>query len=326
MDLWVPDVRLARCAPRLIDATGRFNSPLTQTFRSITRPGDRWGFRVDYQSLTGLDRARTEALVASMRGAANRLIFSPPDYVQRGSWSTPELIVNGSFANGSTGWTASSATLVAADRLARVQNSGAASGFIANSTGLTLTTSVPYVARAIFAPGNKSAWKVTGGTSAGGATAFTSGSLTDPSIYTVGFVPASATFFLSLVCNTAVSADFVHYVYASLSRCALVNGANQTGSGLIIDGLPNSTTGLLLPGDWIEVNLELKRITAPLNSDGSGNGFIQFSPPLRTSPADNTPIIVNAPFGRFIYSGNENGWQTEPGRFATSSFDMVEAA
>jgi hypothetical protein len=173
-------------------------------------------------------------------------------------------------------------------------------------------------------PGNQPLWLIYGGTTAGASGIFSTAQ-TVGGYVAGGFTAANASFFYSLWNNTTVTGDFVNYVYVSLTRCPLVKGAAQTGSTLAIDGLPLSTAGLLLPGDWFSVGLELKRVTAPLNSDGSGNGTLQFSPPLRASPADNDPVIINQPFGRFILSSSENGWQSTPGIFAAYSLDLVEA-
>lgn len=73
----------------------------------------------------------------------------------------------------------------------------------------------------------------------------------------------------------------------------LVNGGSQTGSSLVTDGWPANKT-VLKAGDYFSFG-ELKRATADVLSDGSGNATIPFKPWVRTSPADNTPIVVNRP-------------------------------
>ena len=98
----------------------------------------------------------------------------------------------------------------------------------------------------------------------------------------------------------------------SAARCALVNGSSQIGGSLVIDGLPTSTNGLARAGDWFEVNGELKRLTADLNSDSSGNGYLIFEPTLRTSPANNAPVIFRNPMGRFLLAEESTSWGTRP--------------
>lgn len=325
MDVLVPrDVIPSRCASRLIDSTARFASPFTGATRTVARPGDRWAFRTDFDNIRGSSRARLETFIASMRGAANRALFTPVDYTQRGSFPAPELLTGGTFT-GTDGWTATGATFSVADRMAFVQNSGAAAGRITNTSPFaTEGNTVAYVLRIVSMDGNQANWKYNVGTSAGGSQITTqTASSTGYVVYP--FVTAATSLYLSLFCNTAVVGDYVSFLYASCARCPSVKGANQTGSTLAVDMLPASTAGLLLPGDWVAVGLELKRVTAPLNSDGSGNGTLQFSPPLRASPADNDPVIVNQPLGRFILSSSENGWESSAGIYSTYSFDMVEA-
>ncbi len=75
----------------------------------------------------------------------------------------------------------------------------------------------------------------------------------------------------------------------------LVKGAGQTGSSLLIDGLAASTNNILLPGDYFSVSGQLVMVTAPLNSDGSGEGTVYFKAALRSSPADNAPLTVTNP-------------------------------
>lgn len=106
------------------------------------------------------------------------------------------------------------------------------------------------------------------------------------------------------------------------------NGTAQSGYGIHVKGLPVSTAGLLLAGDWVEIitsqGSELKMLTADLDSDAAGLGFLQFAPALRGTVADNAPIIVHRPMGRFISTADAIEYQDEPGIVTTSSFDFEE--
>lgn len=88
------------------------------------------------------------------------------------------------------------------------------------------------------------------------------------------------------------------------STGTLPGSQSQTGSALYIKGLPVSTNGLLLVGDLVEIGGELKQVKASLNSDAAGLGYLQFEPPLFRSPADNDPVIINNPMGKFILADN----------------------
>lgn len=82
----------------------------------------------------------------------------------------------------------------------------------------------------------------------------------------------------------------------------LVQGGSQTGSSLVTDGWTINTTNIMRDGDYFAVNGELKRMTADVNSNGSGVATLQFEPPLRVSPADNAPITVTSPKAQFTVS------------------------
>lgn len=88
----------------------------------------------------------------------------------------------------------------------------------------------------------------------------------------------------------------------TLTTSGATTGTSQTGGGLYLKGLPASTSGLLLAGDWFEVGGEIKQVSASLNSDAAGLGFLQFEPPLVRSPADNDPVITTSPMGKFLVS------------------------
>lgn len=97
------------------------------------------------------------------------------------------------------------------------------------------------------------------------------------------------------------------------TTAAATTGTSQTGNGLHLKGLPASTSGLVLPDDWSEINGELKSAIAPLNSDAAGLGYWQFEPSLGRYPADNDPVITTDPMGKFLVSNikidNEFGTQ-----------------
>jgi hypothetical protein len=78
----------------------------------------------------------------------------------------------------------------------------------------------------------------------------------------------------------------------------------QGGAGIYVKGLPVSQSGLLVPGDWVEIDGQLKRVTASLDSNAAGLGYLQVRPQVYREIADNTPIIVTKPLGRFRLSGN----------------------
>jgi hypothetical protein len=102
-------------------------------------------------------------------------------------------------------------------------------------------------------------------------------------------------------------------------------GTSQTGTGLYLKGLPASSSGLLLPGDVVQIGNELIEVSASLDSNSAGLGYLQLHRPPRTSPADNDPVIILEPRALFMLGEAENGWENVPGRFTNASVTLVEA-
>lgn len=75
---------------------------------------------------------------------------------------------------------------------------------------------------------------------------------------------------------------------------ALVQGAGQSGTSLICDGVTPSVT-VLRAGEYFQVGNEFKVVTADCSSNGAGVFTVNFKPALRTSPADNAPLTLNTP-------------------------------
>lgn len=78
----------------------------------------------------------------------------------------------------------------------------------------------------------------------------------------------------------------------------VVAGAGQTGISLNTSGWPVSTP-VLKAGDFLEVNGELKLVTADVTSSGTGTASVAFEPPLRASPADAAAIVTSDPGATF---------------------------
>lgn len=105
---------------------------------------------------------------------------------------------------------------------------------------------------------------------------------------------------------------------------AAVATASQTGTGLYLKGLPTSTNGLLVAGDWVEIGGELHQVAQALNSDGHGLGYLVLSRPVRAAKTNETPVIVGEPLGKFLLEDSENGWVNEPGNFSSGTLTFIE--
>ena len=108
----------------------------------------------------------------------------------------------------------------------------------------------------------------------------------------------------------------------------LVNGADQTGGTLIIDGATSSITGWLKAGDYIQLgtgtSARLHKVLVDANSDGSGNVTLELWPHIRTAPADNAAVIVSNAKGLFRLSNNEQAWSINEASIYGISFGAME--
>lgn len=106
---------------------------------------------------------------------------------------------------------------------------------------------------------------------------------------------------------------------------SVASGTSQPGTGIYLKGLPASTSGLLLPGDGIEIQGERKIVTASLDSDAAGLGYLQFEPAMRVAAADNAPVIIGDPLCRMRLASSSVGTEYEPGLFGKGQIELVEA-
>jgi hypothetical protein len=73
----------------------------------------------------------------------------------------------------------------------------------------------------------------------------------------------------------------------------------------------------------VEINGELERVIAPLDSDAAGLGVLMLGRARAIAPADNDPVIVLNPMGRFIIQAVR---ETERyGLYTDIELDLIEA-
>jgi hypothetical protein len=134
-------------------------------------------------------------------------------------------------------------------------------------------------------------------------------------------------------CGTALSAMPTRGGLTTTT--AIASGTSQTGNAIYVKGGPASTNGAFAAGDMVEITegpnkttagySQMVRLTADLDFDAAGRGYMQFEPSLRVSPADNAAIIVQKPMVKMMLNENSVGWPTRPGLFSDFSVEFVEA-
>jgi hypothetical protein len=104
----------------------------------------------------------------------------------------------------------------------------------------------------------------------------------------------------------------------------LVNGANQVGLALNVDGAAVSTL-ILRKGEYFSVNGELKIMTANATTNGSGQAALNFEPPLQAPPPDNTALVLAAPKCKFRLVNPEAVSRIRPPVLHSITVDCTEA-
>lgn len=109
----------------------------------------------------------------------------------------------------------------------------------------------------------------------------------------------------------------------------LVNGADQTGGSLTIDGAPTSVSGYLKAGDYIQLGTSssatLHKVLNDVTTTASGEANIDIYPSIRTAPADNAAVTVSSAKGVFRLSSNETNWSINEVTHFGITFAAVEA-
>jgi hypothetical protein len=306
--VWPVDLIPSASEWRLVANTAAFASPLSGTTRTLARGGDRWACTMQFNALTGADRARLQAFLARLRGQANRVWVYDHSYRKRGSFASAELLPDpGNTAAAS--WTPTHSTVGVSDGIVRLTAGAHTAGqYPAATKTFPVASGATYVARTGF--DYSSGGAATFGIYVAAGTADASALSTATGLRTVSFTSNGTTGSMVLYFLDTVAQDrYFDASYVSFSRCALISGANQTGSVVATDNIP-SASDLLLPGDFVQIGDSLHMLTARYDAN---QGALHITPPLRTSPADNAPVIIHQPMARMMLADQTVGWSNVPG-------------
>lgn len=116
---------------------------------------------------------------------------------------------------------------------------------------------------------------------------------------------------------------------ASTPGTPVVNGADQTGDSLAIDGLPTSATGYLKAGDYIQLGTgassQLYKVLEDADTNASGEATLNIFPALRSSPGDGATVTVSNAKGVFRLASNEMAWDVNEALIYGITLGAVEA-
>jgi hypothetical protein len=318
---WPADIVPTASEWRLVANTAAFSSPLAGTTRTLARGGDRWACSLQFTNLTEAKRARLQSFLARLRGQANRVWLWDHAYRKRGSFPTGELLPDPLNASAAS-WATAYATVEVSDGIVRLTAGAHTAGqFPLAQQTVTTATGSAYVARAAFSYASSTA--VTFGVEAQSAPNSSPSYTTALGLKTASVIAGGTVGKITLLYDDDVVAGNVFDVgYISFACCPLVAGASQTGSVVSIDTIPVADTDILMPGDLVQIGDYLYMVTARCNSV---DGRLHITPPLRTSPADNTPVIIHQPMARMMLADQSVGWSNQPGgRIGSISSMTVE--
>lgn len=325
-----PDLVASEIEWSLFDNSAVFSSPLSGAVRTVSRPGTRWGVRMLFRAVSSQDRRRLMSIIAALRGRSNRLRFTDPAYTLSGSMPCPELITNNAAVVNTTGWTSSNAELVLSSDSnlgLRLTRTGVTASQTAGQGAATIVNGGGYAIQYAVAAGKGNVrMNPVVGTTAGALDILSGTTQTAAGRYLNWFTASGTTAYFSIrdLITGRNAGDFQFIPYVSAARCGFVDGSGQTGTSILLKTLPASTNGLAKAGDWIEINGELKRLVADLDSNASGAGTAIFEPALHQVTTDGTPVIFRNPMGKFLMAEESTSWGTRPGIISDIELNLVE--
>jgi hypothetical protein len=96
------------------------------------------------------------------------------------------------------------------------------------------------------------------------------------------------------------------------------------GKTLFTENWNTLQTGLLLPGDYLQIGFRLHRVLDEVISDNNGKAPINIWPSLREVPVNGEPLVLNSPVGIFRLANNKGTWSSGVDLLTHLSFAFTE--
>lgn len=115
----------------------------------------------------------------------------------------------------------------------------------------------------------------------------------------------------------------------NLGGTPLVNGADQTGDTLAIDGCSASVTDWVKAGDYIQLgsgsSSTLHKVLQDADSNSTGEVSLDIWPSIRTAPADDAAVTTSNAVGLFRLASGIQDWSVNNIEVYGITFACVEA-
>jgi hypothetical protein len=114
----------------------------------------------------------------------------------------------------------------------------------------------------------------------------------------------------------------------ALGGTPLVNGADQTGSSISIDGCSTSVTGWMKAGDYIQLGsastATLHKVLQDADTNSSGEVTLDIWPNIITAPANNAAVVTSNTVGRWRLNSGEQDWSVNNAAIYGVTFACVQ--
>lgn len=311
-------------APASMVVDLRFNtqahfSQFTGIAQTVENVGAVWMFNLDYAGLEDYQIEPILSAITRLRGMAGRLLcynFSRPRTT--GNLDTSNKVENYNFLLGGSGWS-EIGTISYYGNKARLKRD-ASSAYLRQV--LTLEAGKTYSLSFSLTSGSYEMAQIHAGTSALGTELGTI-SVSKMGRHDLVFT-AAATTHITIKTNGGVSGDFLFVTDIVCARCAETDGASQVGSVIDVDGLDINDDEAIRPLDFVKIGSELKRVVEVVHTDGTGKAKLIIEPPMFAAVADNSPVILNRPHGKFLLNTNVIGQSIEAPVISSTSIQLTE--
>jgi len=293
----------AQMTERLKSNTRVYVSQLTGVPTTVENPGSRWEFDLDYSGLDGdaLTAVMVTEALAKIRGQAKRIqIHNMARPETTGTLDVSNLVSNYDFVLGNTGWSNIPGTggrITFSGGKARLARGTSAASLTQSS--VSMTSDIYSIHVALHSP---SASTDVIRVAVGGS----SNDFTGEGRHVATFLSTGTT---DLVITNMTNNSVVSVSDVRIARAARSDGVDQTGSRINIQGLGGLAEDVVKPLDFVGINGELKKVVDVLLSDASGLGTLVIEPPMHSAAPDNSDIVFDRPFSKFILS-EDNHSQT----------------